>query len=104
MLANQALVGIDQGLPVCVKYILDSFLVNSLFSKWVSLQVPVYFEEDLFSLLTEERRPDFRWLIMVTFTPGGAWQSTGACPHMYECVVQMISQQGKAEKGLYTLG
>ena len=29
------------------------------------LQVPKYFGEDLFSLLTEERRPNYRWLIMV---------------------------------------
>ena len=29
------------------------------------MQVPQYFEEDLFSLLGEDRRPDYRWLIMV---------------------------------------
>lgn len=29
------------------------------------MQVPVYFAEDLFSLLGDAKRPDYRWLIMV---------------------------------------
>ena len=28
------------------------------------MQVPKYFDEDLFSVLGDEGRPDFRWLIM----------------------------------------
>ena len=30
-----------------------------------AMQVPQYFEEDLFSLLGNDQRPDYRWLIMV---------------------------------------
>lgn len=29
------------------------------------VQVPDYFAEDLFSVLGEDKRPDYRWLIMV---------------------------------------
>lgn len=39
--------------------------LTHLHSNCEPLQIPEYFAEDLFSLLGEERRPDYRWLIMV---------------------------------------
>ena len=39
--------------------------MHLLLTRTVSvMQVPKYFDEDLFSVLGDEGRPDFRWLIM----------------------------------------